>query len=112
MIFETITFFSLLSPISSISHGTGELLPLASKIPSGIYEHYKGGYYLVFFVALHSETEQEMVIYQPLSGDFRIWSRPLTMFLENVEYNGVQQPRFKWVADSAEAQKFLTDQSR
>ena len=89
------------------SHNTGIALPEASTIAPGIYQHYKGNYYQVFFVSRHTETEEEMVVYQSLYGDFRVWSRPLSMFLENVEYNGVLQPRFKKIAESSDAKKYM-----
>ena len=65
------------------------------EITAGKYRHYKGGEYEVFFVARHSETEEEMVAYRTLYGDFSYWVRPLEMFLENVEIDGVLQPRFQ-----------------
>lgn len=65
------------------------------EITAGKYRHYKGGEYEVFFVARHSETEEKMVVYRTLYGDFSYWVRPLEMFLENVEIDGVIQPRFK-----------------
>ena len=103
------TVYSLITPKSSMSHTKGTLLPMASKIDAGVYQHYKGGYYLVFLVTTDTETEEEMVVYQSLSGDFRVWSRPLEMFVSTVEYNDVLQPRFKKIADSSEAEKFLIE---
>jgi hypothetical protein len=67
------------------------------EITAGKYRHYKGGEYEVFFVARHSETEEEVVVYRTLYGDFSYWVRPLEMFLEGVEIDGVIQPRFKRV---------------
>ena len=64
------------------------------EIMAGKYRHYKGGEYEVFFVARHSETGEEVVVYRTLYGDFSHWVRPLEMFLENVEIDGVEQPRF------------------
>ncbi len=61
----------------------------------GKYRHYKGGEYEVILVARHTETEEELVVYQALYGERGYWCRPLTMFLEQVEVDGVQRPRFE-----------------
>ena len=45
-------------------------------------------------VATHSETREQMVVYTPLYGDGGLWVRPLAMFLEQVEHDGVTLPRF------------------
>jgi hypothetical protein len=63
----------------------------------GIYRHYKGPEYRVFGVARHSETEQQVVCYQALYGEFGLWVRPLDMFMESVEVDGEQVPRFALV---------------
>ena len=60
----------------------------------GLYRHYKGKRYHVLAQATHSETMEQMVIYQALYGEAGIWVRPLDMFLEDVTVNGVTQPRF------------------
>ncbi|OGF65427.1 hypothetical protein A2Z53_00240 [Candidatus Giovannonibacteria bacterium RIFCSPHIGHO2_02_42_15] len=66
-------------------------------IKLGKYRHYKGGEYEVFGVASHSETQESLVIYKALYGDFSLWARPLKMFLENVEVSGKTIPRFEYV---------------
>jgi hypothetical protein len=63
----------------------------------GRYRHYKGKDYLVLGVARHSETEEELVVYRPDYGDRGLWVRPLTMFVETVEKDGQQVPRFAYV---------------
>ena len=50
------------------------------SIRSGKYRHYKGKDYEVLGVARHSETEEQMVVYRCLYGDYSLWVRPLTMF--------------------------------
>ncbi len=63
-------------------------------IATGLYQHYKGQQYRVLGVAQHSETEESLVVYQALYGEFGLWLRPLSMFTEQVLVEGVLQPRF------------------
>ena len=67
------------------------------SVQLGLYQHYKGPQYRVFNVARHSETEEEVVFYQDLHGEFGYWVRPLQMFIETVEYEGKTVPRFALV---------------
>jgi hypothetical protein len=60
----------------------------------GKYRHYKGGEYELLFIARHTETEEDLVVYRTLYGDFSHWVRPLAMFIETVEVDGKNQPRF------------------
>lgn len=62
---------------------------------AGIYEHYKGNKYEVLYVARHSETQEKLVVYKALYGEFGVWVRPLEMFVENVVVNGETVPRFR-----------------
>lgn len=59
------------------------------------YRHFKGKEYLVLHIAKHSETEEELVVYQALYGEMGIWVRPLSMFLEKVERDGKLLNRFE-----------------
>ncbi len=65
---------------------------------NGLYEHYKGQRYRVLAIAHHSETLEELVVYQALYGQERVWVRPLAMFLENVTVEGQPKPRFRFIA--------------
>lgn len=70
-----------------------------SDIKAGIYKHYKGNDYRVIGVATHSETEEALVVYQPLYGEGEqgLWVRPYSMFIEQVEVAGKRVPRFQYV---------------
>lgn len=65
------------------------------ELKPGIYRHYKGNDYEVIGCARHSETEEWMVVYRTLYGDFSLWVRPLVMFTEEVTLeNGERVARF------------------
>jgi cyclomaltodextrinase len=68
-------------------------------IRSGRYRHYKGNEYEVLGVARHSETMEELVVYRALYGEYGLWVRPLAMFTETVERDGVTVPRFRYCGD-------------
>lgn len=69
--------------------------PFAKSIEVGsLYEHYKGMRYKILGVGRHSETLEELVVYQALYGDGDVWVRPLGMFLEEIVINGQSCPRF------------------
>ena len=65
------------------------------SVPQGIYRHYKGRLYQVLHTAQHSETEEILVVYRCLYGEYGVWVRPLAMFTETVEVDGKEIPRFE-----------------
>ena len=69
---------------------------MQKPVEGGIYRHYKNKQlYQVLHVARHSETEEHLVIYRAMYGDYGIWARPLDMFLEDVTLpDGTTVPRF------------------
>ncbi len=67
------------------------------ELKKGRYSHYKGGYYEVLDVGRHSETQEWMVIYKTLYGDFSTWIRPYEMFIEELEVEGVMVKRFEYI---------------
>jgi hypothetical protein len=60
----------------------------------GLYRHFKGNSYQVFGIADHTETGEELVVYQELYGDRGLWVRPLAMFDETIERDGKMIKRF------------------
>ncbi len=72
----------------------------AKSIKPGIYEHFKGAKYKVLGVVRHSETLEEMVLYEHMFGDHSTWIRPIDMFLEQVENDGKKIPRFKYIDEN------------
>lgn len=80
------------------THAEDINMQVQSLVPGSVYEHYKGMRYKILGIGHHSESEEEMVIYQALYGPGEIWVRPLSMFLENVTIKGETKPRFRKVA--------------
>ena len=70
-----------------------------SDISLGTYRHYKGNKYKVIAVAKHTETLEELVVYQALYEPFDFWVRPLEMFNETVEVEGMVIPRFTYIEE-------------
>lgn len=67
----------------------------------GIYRHYKGKQYKVIAIAKHSETLEDMVVYEALYDNqmSKIWVRPLKMFVEKVEQDGILVNRFEYIGE-------------
>jgi hypothetical protein len=78
------------------------LRPLVAARP-GRYRHYKGGLYEVIDTVRHSETLEPMTLYRALYGEHGLWVRPAAMFAEEVEIDGVRQPRFCLIIDENKA---------
>ncbi len=68
----------------------------------GIYKHSKtGNLYKVHFVAKHSETLEDLVVYEALydNDKSKYWARPIEMFEEIVEVNNQKVPRFEFISE-------------
>lgn len=70
--------------------------------PGQIYRHYKSDHtYKIIKIGLHSETLQEMVVYEAIyeSNMGKIWIRPIEMWFEEMEWEGKNVPRFVLVSE-------------
>lgn len=73
-----------------------------AEITPGIYQHFKGKLYRVIGMVTHSETLEELVLYQALYGEMGFWVRPAAMFLEKVEHQGEMISRFTLIEEEKE----------
>jgi hypothetical protein len=89
-------------PISDVPPRSGEL-------PLGRYRHYKGKEYTVTGVALHSETQEELVVYRQEYGDHGYWVRPKRMFQEIVYVEGKSLPRFQFIGTTVQDKPVATE---
>ncbi len=58
------------------------------------YRHYKGNEYNVIGIAKHSETLEEMVVYQAVYGEHEIWVRPAKMWNDIIDLGDKKVARF------------------
>ena len=73
-------------------------------IKLGIYQHYRGMRYRVLGMAKHSETLEDLVVYEALYDNkvSKTWARPLAMFLDKIEKDGELINRFEFVGEDKE----------
>lgn len=70
-----------------------------NEIKCGRYRHFKGNEYRVIGMAKHSETLEDMVVYQALYGEKGLWVRPAEMWTETVDREDYHGPRFIYIGE-------------
>jgi hypothetical protein len=73
---------------------------MSEEIRPGIYRHYKGHEYRFIGIAKHSETMEDLVVYQDVTDPDLYWARPREMFLESIEKDGKIIKRFEWIREN------------
>ena len=64
--------------------------------PGEFYRHFKDRLYQIIAVAYDAETEQQVVVYQALYGDYRVWVRPLENFLSRTDREKYPEASQEW----------------
>lgn len=70
-----------------------------NQIKIGKYRHFKGNEYEVLYIAKHSETLEDMVVYRALYGAGGVWVRPASMWNEIVKKEGNTFKRFTYIGE-------------
>lgn len=69
------------------------------QIKIGRYRHFKGNEYEVLYLARHSETLEDMVVYRALYGEHGVWVRPAAMWNELITRDGETKRRFFYIGE-------------
>lgn len=75
----------------------------ANPSPNEVYRHFKGREYKIITIAQETETEANLVIYEALYKEHKVFARPLSMFMSEVDTvkypNAKQKYRFEKITN-------------
>lgn len=74
---------------------------------NAVYRHFKGDYYFVKDIAIHSETQESLVVYTALYDECELFARPYEMFISKVDrekYPDVKQ-EYRFELQNIKSQK-------
>lgn len=70
-------------------------------IKNGLYRHYKGKNYKLIDIVKHSETQEDLILYQCMyhNDSSVLWVRPISNFFSKVTTDGIEVDRFSYIGD-------------